>query len=81
MSRKHILMSFGVVLLVLGCQKPQEPIELKRTRPLLKSSLALRKLTDPADYPDFSGGFHRQAQLRDAIRHSLSYLAKPSSQR
>jgi membrane-bound lytic murein transglycosylase A len=47
---------------------------------VLFRSLALRKI-DPKDYPDFGRGFGNRAGLEQAIQHSLSYLAKPSSQK
>ena len=42
--------------------------------------LALRKLTDPATYPDFSKDFYNRIALRDAVANSLEYLSKPSSE-
>ena len=42
--------------------------------------LALRKLTDPAMIPDFSGSFDDRVGLAEAIENSLNYLAKPSSE-
>jgi len=89
-----MLRTVGVVGLValgivggLGCQpkradfEPFQAPELKDySRPLPPGELALRKI-DPKDYPDFSAGFNDQAGLREAIRGSLAYLAKKSSQR
>jgi len=40
----------------------------------------LRKI-GPESYPDFSRGFDNRAGLEQAIRNSLNYLSKPSSQK
>jgi membrane-bound lytic murein transglycosylase A len=42
--------------------------------------VALVKLTDPKDWPDFSPGFEHRPGLEQAAAYSLEYLAKPSSQ-
>jgi membrane-bound lytic murein transglycosylase A len=76
-----------IALAVLaGCkQNPggMEPFKRKEkdyNAQLPPGQLALRKI-DPSKYPDFSRGFYARAGLEDAIRQSLAYLAKPSSQR
>ena len=75
--------------LVAGCQnrqeqlqpwRPPEKISKEYGRPLAAGELALRKI-DPADYPDFSPAYRNADGLADAIRHSLAYLAKPSSRK
>lgn len=83
---------FGILcatsfLLTGACHKPTtelrpfQPLPQKDYgRPLPPGALALRKIS-PEDYPDFGPGFNNQAGLREAIQHSLDYLAKPSSQR
>ena len=82
MLRIRIALLLGLVVAFSGCRKPEvPPVEPDYTRPLPPGELALRKLTDPADYPDFSPGFNRQARLKEAVRNSLDYLARPSSQR
>jgi len=48
-------------------------------RPLPPGQLALRKITDPNDIPDFSGAMGDVEALKRAIRFSLNYMAKPSS--
>ncbi len=76
------------VALLVGCQAKNEVLEPFRPRaeekdygrPLPPGQLALRKLS-PEEYPDFSRGFSRDPNLVRAIRFSLDYLAKPSSQR
>ena len=45
-----------------------------------EGALALRRIK-PEAYPDFSRGYYNRAGLEQAIRHSLDYLAKPSSRR
>ncbi len=68
-------------LLLPGCQEITEPpIPPDYARPLPPGELALRQLTDPARYPDFSQGFFHRARLGRAIRRSLDYLASPSSE-
>jgi len=79
----------GVVVLVAGmlagCHKPQE-IEEPWPRmgknyeaQLPPGALALRKITDPREIPDFTQACTDTAGLREAIAGSLAYLAKPSS--
>ncbi len=74
-------------LLLWGCPKPVTEMEAFKPRslkdyskPLPPGALALRKI-DPSRYPDFGLGFDNLAGLEQAIRNSLAYLAKPSSQK
>jgi membrane-bound lytic murein transglycosylase A len=70
--------------LLAGCPKkpPQTTfVEEEFDRPLPPGELALRKLTDPADMPDVTPACRSTFGLREAIAHSLNYLAKPSSRR
>lgn len=87
MSRFAILgCSLFVLALVWGCPKPPQevgpwkPTGKDYNKPLPPGALALRKI-DPKDYPDFGKGFENRAGLEQAIRNSLAYLAKPSSQK
>lgn len=71
----------------IGCAKPavemepyRPPVEKDYGRPLPPGALALRKI-GPEAYPDFGAGFDHRAGLEQAVRHSLAYLAKKSSQR
>jgi len=57
---------------------PEQP---DYSRPLPAGQLALRKVTDPAEIPDFAAGFADQDGLRQAANNSLAYLARPSSRR
>jgi len=88
MSRRVLtgLAVVGVIALT-SCQKPAEPLqpfqpksEKDYSKPLPPGALALRKIR-PEDYPDFSRGYYNRANLEQAIRHSLDYLAKPSSKK
>ena len=71
-------------LLLAGCPKkpaqPMSPVE-DFDRPLPPGELALRKITDPDQLPDLTLACRFTYDLRKAIAHSLSYLAKPSSRR
>ncbi len=59
----------------LGCKKKKKDY----AKPLPPGEMALVKLTDPKDYPDFGTGFKSRAGLVEAIDHSLDYYRKPSS--
>jgi len=59
----------------LGCRKKKKDY----AKPLPPGVMALRKLTDPKDYPDFGTGFKNRQGLVEAIDHSLDYYRKPSS--
>lgn len=70
-----------------GCGKPateypayRPPPPKDYNRALPPGALALRKIP-PERYPDFTPGLLDRAGLREAITHSLGYLAKPSSER
>jgi len=71
---------------VVGCppppaMKPFEPkAEKDYSKPLPPGALALRKI-GPEAYPDFSRGFNNRFGLEEAVRNSLNYLSKPSSQK
>jgi membrane-bound lytic murein transglycosylase A len=88
MSRLAMVGVAGLAAAVLwGCAKPAEEVQPYRPpaakdygKPLPPGALALRKI-GPEDYPDFGLGFDNRAGLEQAIRHSLAYLAKPSSQK
>jgi membrane-bound lytic murein transglycosylase A len=71
----------GLLLVVLGagCQTKRAAVRPRYDRPLPPGQLALRKITDPREYPDFSQGWRDLETLKAALRNSLSYLRKPSS--
>ena len=88
MWRMILAASVGAGFVVLGaCGRPAAEMEAYRPpegkdygRPLPPGALALRKI-DPSAYPDFGRGFAHRAGLEQAIRNSLEYLAKPSSEK
>ena len=85
MSRVALVAVTGLVAVLLwGCPPPDKMGPFKPEgkdygKPLPPGALALRKI-DPKDYPDFGRGFANRDGLERAIRNSLEYLAKPSSQ-
>lgn len=78
-----------IALLVLaGCQKrsavmvdDQEFPTKDYTRPLPPGELALRKITDPSQIPDYTKALSNLDGLAEAIERSLNYMAKPSSKK
>ncbi len=80
-----ILLAAALTLLVFaatGCQRPQARIVAPQyDKPLPPGQLALRKITNPAEIPDFTDACHDLSNLSAAIDNSLNYLKKPSSQR
>ncbi len=89
LRRRWVAPSFPFLIFVVtlvGCESPQplapfEPPEKDYSRPLPPGQMALVQIP-PEQYPDFSAAFPSDpVSLRTAIEHSLSYLAKPSSQR
>lgn len=81
--KKRILTSTLLLigLVIPGCKAPvKEQEKISYDRPLPPGQLALRKITNPAEIPDFTMGCLDLTELRGAINNSLSYLKKPSSQ-
>ena len=81
--KKRILASTLLLigLVIPGCKAPVKIEEkISYDRPLPPGQLALRKITNPAEIPDFTMACLDLAELRAAIDHSLNYLRKPSSQ-
>jgi len=69
-----------LVVILAGCQaKRAQQRRPQYDRPLAPGQLALRKITDPNDYPDFAQGWRDLDNLKAAVQNSLSYLGKPSS--
>ncbi len=83
--RRWILavMTVAASVVVSGCHKPEAGLAPMKdySRPLPPGELALRKLTNPADYPDFSRDYYDRAALYQATQNSLEYLSKPSSRK
>ena len=77
-----------VFLVLAGCEKRSvvvrtdfpEP-QKDYTRQLPPGQLALRKITDPSQIPDYTKAFSDTDGLLEAISNSLNYMAKPSSQK
>jgi len=81
--KKRILASTLLLigLVIPGCKAPvKEQEKISYDRPLPPGQFALRKITNPAEIPDFAMACLDLAELRAAINNSLNYLRKPSSQ-
>lgn len=90
--KTKIIMVIGLVFVtfLIGCHrapilmenipKTPQPQKLDYSKPLPPGELALRKITDPADIPDFTGACQDLSNLKTAINNSLNYLKKPSSE-
>jgi membrane-bound lytic murein transglycosylase A len=80
---KKILLSIVLALLIfigVGCQKPQARVVAPQyDKPLAPGQLALRKITNPAEIPDFTTACYNLTNLSQAIDNSLDYLNKASS--
>ncbi|OHB66122.1 MAG: hypothetical protein A2Y76_03640 [Planctomycetes bacterium RBG_13_60_9] len=70
---------FCVIVISTGCRSRRVAPRIEYDRPLPPGQLALRKITDPNLYPDFSPGWRDLDSLQAATRKSLNYLSKPSS--
>ncbi|MBN2457349.1 MAG: MltA domain-containing protein [Sedimentisphaerales bacterium] len=70
-------MMLAVLAYIAGCRTA--PQAKQYDRPLPPGELALVKIENPADIPDFTDGSYNLANLRDSINNSLNYLKKPSS--
>lgn len=81
MKRRTFLVLAVSLMALAGCETKQ--VQTVRTpqydRPLPPGQLALRRVDDPSQYPDFTDGWRDLDGLRAAIRNSLNYLSKPSS--
>jgi membrane-bound lytic murein transglycosylase A len=90
-AMKNKIIFFGLILMIAfsalaGCQKRSSIITETReffpkdySRQLPPGELALRKITDPKQIPDYTKACSDINGLREAIARSLSYMAKPSS--
>ena len=74
--RLSIALLFSAVILT-GCQR--QAARTDYDRPLPPGALALRKITNPEQIPDFSYGCYNMARMGKAIDNSLNYLSKASS--
>jgi len=67
---------FIAVFVITGCQRHQAK---QYNRQLPPGELALRKITNPEEIPDFTYGCYNVADVPRAVSNSLNYLSKPSS--
>ncbi len=77
---RYVLILLVLMVVMTGCRAPQEAEVVDYAKALPPGKLALRKLVDPADIPDFTIASYELDDLRAAIANSLNYMAKPSSQ-
>ena len=81
-NRLIVLICAGIVIVASGCRRPDKPqIKPEYSRPLGPGQWALRKITDPAEIPDFTSALADITGLRPSIGRSLNYLAKPTSKK
>ena len=84
---KKTILILELVLIALfsaSCQKPKKKVQRleekpQYDRPLPPGQLALRKITNPEDIPDFTFACHDLLNLKKAAEKSLNYMTKPSS--
>jgi len=87
LQMKKTILILELVLIAFfsaSCQKPKKVQRVEEQkpdydRPLPPGQLALRKITNPADIPDFTFACHDLLNLKKAIQKSINYLSKPSS--
>ena len=76
------VVSLLIISFLASCRKPLEKeAKMPYDRPLPPGQLALRKITNPLEIPDFSMASLDLTNLRESISNSLNYLNKPSSHR
>lgn len=92
MKIRYILITFIIFLSLLslvGCKgrlstvvtNLPEPPAKDYNRELPPGELALRKITDPAQIPDYTKAYADTEGLRDAVSRSIHYMEKPSSEK
>ena len=77
-----VLFALVFMLSVSGCRKEAEfePwAHVDYNRALLPGQVALRKILDPSQIPDFTTAAYDLKDVRSSINNSLSYLSKASS--
>jgi membrane-bound lytic murein transglycosylase A len=77
--KQVVFLGLVSVVVLAGCQTKRAHMKPQYDRPLPPGELALRKITDPNDYPDFGPGWQDLGSLKTAVQNSLNYLHKPSS--
>jgi membrane-bound lytic murein transglycosylase A len=79
-TRKFLLPLLVLTLIALAGCKSKEVLDTTRyDRQLGPGELALRKITNPEEIPDFTAACQDLDQLRKAVANSLNYMGKPSS--
>jgi membrane-bound lytic murein transglycosylase A len=91
MKTRIILLGLLLVIafsVLAGCQKRTSLVVRDYPKPqkdynrlLPPGELALRKITDPNQIPDYTLACSDTGHLQEAIANSLNYMAKPSSKR
>jgi membrane-bound lytic murein transglycosylase A len=77
-TRILVSMLLFIALSITGCRKPQK---IQYDKQLPPGQLALRKITNPAEIPDFTAACQNVSNLALAVDNSLHYLNKPSSKK
>ena len=89
-ARNILAIGFLLVFFLMGCQTYKSvisseqfppPMLDKYSKQLPPGELALRKITDPAEIPDFTAACNDLSDLKAAINNSLDYFKKPSSKK
>lgn len=83
-----VLLGTITFLALAGCEKRNVIVsttfpapQKDYTRQLPPGELALRKITDPSQIPDYTKAFSDTDGLLEAISNSINYMNKPSSQK
>jgi membrane-bound lytic murein transglycosylase A len=79
MRIKVVCMAAGLAILAVGLTGCHKAAKKDYNRQLPPGELALRKITDPNQIPDFTMACMDKMRLSEAVGRSLSYLGKPSS--
>ena len=80
-NRILLITLLSLISIICGCRTPMKKpaVQKQYDRPLPIGQNALRKITNPAEIPDFSLACLDLIDLRTAVNNSLDYLNKPSS--
>ena len=86
MRRTLLGIVLGSILVVCaGCPPKEPPTQVQKKtdygNPLPEGMMALYKLTNPADFPDFSEGFKHKPSLEAAVQNSIEYMSKKLSEK
>ncbi|OHB59774.1 MAG: hypothetical protein A2167_08840 [Planctomycetes bacterium RBG_13_46_10] len=69
-------------IVITGCKAPlKKVVKPPYDKPLLPGQSALRKITNPAEIPDFTMACFDVDGLKPAVERSRNYLRKPSSKK